>query len=185
MRTLAKRYIRGLGWLAERGGEPASLRKGEAVAVLVTARVVGTREAASILGVRPPNFVRDWASRSDFPRPISALASGRVWSEAEVRAFRDRAARPSDERLAAIARRVVWWQGPEQTLSRPSYFIAHGLAKGSLEDVQDLERAFGRDGLRRAIAEAPAGVFDPRGWRFWLIVLGMSRDLPLPVRRTT
>jgi len=49
--------------------------------------LVGTREAAEIVGVRPPNFVRDWASRHDFPQPRGRLARGRVWDRAEVEQF--------------------------------------------------------------------------------------------------
>jgi hypothetical protein len=57
------------------------------------------------------------------------------------------------------------------------------LAKGSLEDIQEVARAVGEAGLRRAVAEAQAGIFDERSWNFWLLVLEMDRDLPLPARR--
>jgi|LakMenEpi03Aug12_release.lakeMendotaPanAssembly.Ray.scaffolds.fasta_scaffold149177_3 predicted DNA-binding transcriptional regulator AlpA len=183
MSTLTKRYIRGLGWLAQRDGAPVSLRPTGATTLALADRVVGTREAAAMVGVRPPNFVRDWASRSDFPSPIASLASGRVWSEAEVRAFCQRATQPSTERLATIAERVVWWQDAERTLASPATFVAHALAKGSLEDIQEVARAVGEAGLRRAVAEAQAGIFDERSWNFWLLVLEMDRDLPLPARR--
>ncbi len=51
--------------------------------------LVGTREAAEVFGVRPPNFIRDWASQSDFPKPLAELASTRVWDCRELAAYRD------------------------------------------------------------------------------------------------
>jgi uncharacterized protein YuzE len=46
--------------------------------------LVGTKEAASLAGVRPSNFVRDFANRADFPKPTAELATGRVWRKSEV-----------------------------------------------------------------------------------------------------
>ena len=51
--------------------------------------LVGTREAAELFGVRPPDFIRDWASRSDFPKPPAELASTRAWDRRELIAYRD------------------------------------------------------------------------------------------------
>jgi hypothetical protein len=39
--------------------------------------VVGAKEGAALFGVRPSNFVRDWAARPDFPAPVATLARGR------------------------------------------------------------------------------------------------------------
>ncbi len=182
MDALRKRHVSGLGWISDRDGVPVavSTRSGP---VRLAAEVVGTKEAAAIIGVRPSNFVRDWASRVDFPRPISSLSSGRVWSRADVVAYQASLVPPSRDRLLAIARRAVWWQDPDTALGRPVTLAAHVLAKGSLEDVRDLERAYGRDVLRKAVADAAAGIFDARSWTFWLLALDMDRSLPLPSRR--
>jgi len=53
-------------------------------------RLVGTSEAAEIYGVRPSNFLRDWAGRPDFPAPAARLRSGRVWDGDELEAYRVR-----------------------------------------------------------------------------------------------
>lgn len=50
-------------------------------------RLVGVKEAAEILGVAKPNFLRDYAGRPDFPAPVADLASGRVWLLSEVVQF--------------------------------------------------------------------------------------------------
>ena len=49
--------------------------------------LVGVREAAALAGVRPSNFVRDYAARPDFPAPVVELASGRIWLRAEIEEY--------------------------------------------------------------------------------------------------
>ena len=49
--------------------------------------LLGTKEAAALLGVRPPNFVRDHADAASFPRPVATLASGRIWLRSQVEAY--------------------------------------------------------------------------------------------------
>jgi predicted nucleotidyltransferase len=72
--------------------------------------LVGTKEAAALYGVRPSNFVRDWASREDFPAPVATLARGRLWAREAVEAYRAnigprRAVALSDLPLSADAAR--------------------------------------------------------------------------------
>lgn len=147
--------------------------------------LAGTTEAAAIVGVRPPNFVRDWASRPGFPAPVGTLRAGRVWRAADVAAYRDRRRRPvpTDDRLSAIARKVAWWDAPEQTRARPERFIARVLARGSVDDIVDVTAAFGAAALRRAVADAPADVLDARARHYWELVLDLPRTDPRPARR--
>ena len=46
--------------------------------------LVGVKEASALLGVQKSNFVRDFASRADFPAPVAELATGRVWLRSQV-----------------------------------------------------------------------------------------------------
>ena len=62
--------------------------------------LVGTKEAAEIFGVRPSNFVRDWATRPDFPAPVAALARGRLWAREDLHTYR---ARTGPRRAVALA----------------------------------------------------------------------------------
>ena len=66
----------------------------------VSGSLVGTKEAAGLFGVRPSNFVRDWASRDDFPAPVATLARGRLWAHEDLLAFR---ARTGPRRAVALA----------------------------------------------------------------------------------
>jgi len=61
----------------------------------IDADLVGTKEAAEVFGIRPQNFLRDRASRPDFPAPLANLAATRVWSRRDVEAYRDKERNPS------------------------------------------------------------------------------------------
>ena len=47
-------------------------------------QLVGVAEAAKMVGVKKPNFLRDFVSKSWFPRPVAELASGRIWNKEEI-----------------------------------------------------------------------------------------------------
>ncbi len=47
-------------------------------------KLVGTKEAADMLGVKKSNFVRDHASNPKFPKPVADLACGRIWLRSDV-----------------------------------------------------------------------------------------------------
>ena len=179
------RRLATFGWSIETpDGEVSAIRLDGGTVLPALDRLVGTREAAELLGVRPSNFVRDWAARPDFPKPIAALSSGRVWLAADVDryAVRRRAPKPGEERIAEIARRAIWWQPPSESLARPLELVGRVMASGSLDEVQDVERFFGRRMLRDALTQASPGVFDRRSWNYWLLVLGLERATPLPTR---
>ena len=52
--------------------------------------LVGVAEAAKLCGVKKPNFIRDFASRANFPKPLVELASGRIWLRSEVESYPER-----------------------------------------------------------------------------------------------
>ena len=62
--------------------------------------LVGTKEAAALYRVSPSNFIRDWASRPGFPEPVASLSRGRLWSRADLLAYR---ARHGPRRSASLA----------------------------------------------------------------------------------
>ena len=57
--------------------------------------LIGVAEAAKLYGVKKPNFVRDFASKPDFPRPLVELASGRIWSRSEIESYFQAKHRPA------------------------------------------------------------------------------------------
>ncbi len=49
--------------------------------------LVGVKEAAALIGVTRPNFIRDYADREGFPAPVAELGAGRIRLRAEVEAY--------------------------------------------------------------------------------------------------
>jgi hypothetical protein len=85
--------------------------------------------------------------------------------------------------LIAVARRVVWFQKPEETLEDPIRFLAYVMCYGTAEDLVMLEKAgVGLDEYREVLDNAPSGVLDPRSWTFWNLKCGQTPVPPLPVR---
>ena len=182
---LTIRRMPGLGWeRVDDSNRIVTLRTEDGTVLSRAGDLVGTAEAAAMAGVRKPNFVRDLASRSDFPEPVVTLASGRLWQRSEVRAFLGRADRSaSAEEIGSIAERVIWWQPADRTLKRPLRFVAQVMAIGSFDEIERVRARYGERAFGRALADAPAGVFDARSWQYWHLVLGRAPVPPLPTRR--
>ena len=88
-----------------------------------------------------------------------------------------------DPELRRIASRVVWWDTPEQAVSRLDDFLCRVMTFGDLDDVNLIEARYGVERLRAAIQYAPAGVFDVRSWHYWHHRLGLGEAGPLPTRQ--
>ena len=86
------------------------------------------------------------------------------------------------QELAPIARRIVWDEPVAYTLEHPDVFLTRLMVHGTLEDIVAVKRHFNDDAFRDAIRNAPPGLFDPRSWSYWHVVLRMEPP-PLPSRR--
>lgn len=84
--------------------------------------------------------------------------------------------------IAAVARRVIWFEAPEQAIANPIRFLAFAMTYGDIADMNAIRRCVSDDELREAVALAPAGIFDERSWAYWNLVLGRYPTPPLPVR---
>ena len=93
---------------------------------------------------------------------------------------------PATPSLLAVARRVVWFKQPEETLADPVHFLAHVMTYGTAEDLQALNDSVGADALREVLRHPPPGVFDGRSWAYWHYRLGLTPPgqpvPPLPQR---
>lgn len=69
--------------------------------------------------------------------------------------------------LAAIARRVCWWEPIAATLENTPLFLCRIMALGTWEDICIALDHYGRDAFREALQNAPPGLFDPRSWHYW------------------
>ncbi len=90
---------------------------------------------------------------------------------------------PPTPALLNVARRVIWFKKPEESLGDPVHFLAHVMTYGTVEDLKALEGLIGPDEFLEALEKAPPGVFDPRSWAYWNLRCGRQPAPPLP-RRT-
>lgn len=88
-----------------------------------------------------------------------------------------------DPQLEAIARRVVWWEPPELTLSDRNEFLCRVMAKASMEDVEHLEGIYGEEAFKDALRNCPAGVMDTASWHYWHHQLGLEVPVAAPKRK--
>lgn len=89
---------------------------------------------------------------------------------------------PLTPELASIARRVIWFEEPQQALTDPVRFVACAMTYGDDADMRIIRRFLSDDELREAVENAPAGVFDPRSWAYWNLKLGRYPTPPMPER---
>jgi hypothetical protein len=90
---------------------------------------------------------------------------------------------PYPAELLRVAKRMVWFKTPEETLSDFVFFLAHVMTYGVSEDVKTAQKYFTREDFLRALENAPAGVFDIRSWAYWNTVLGRVPVPAMPKRR--
>ena len=89
---------------------------------------------------------------------------------------------PYPAELVRVARKVVWYDKPEQTLADLNTFLAHLMVYGASADVAMVERYVPADEFKRVLENAPAGVFTQDVWRRWHERYGMAVP-PLPRRQ--
>jgi hypothetical protein len=89
---------------------------------------------------------------------------------------------PGYSSLLSLARRVLWFKEPEDALRNIDQLVAYTLTMGTAADVHVLRSELGDEHLRASLQRAPAGIFDPRSWTYWHLMLDLPPDTPLPKR---
>lgn len=89
---------------------------------------------------------------------------------------------PYPPELIRVARKVVWYDRPEETLADLPNFLAHVMVYGSPADVAVVERFVPPEEFRSVLENAPAGIFTVDVWRLWHERFRMPVP-PLPRRR--
>ena len=82
----------------------------------------------------------------------------------------------------ALARRLVWFEKPEDALSDTFRFVAYAVARATHEDMKLVRAFLNDDDLREALDHAPPGIIDPRSWAYWNLRLGRDPVPPMPKR---
>ena len=85
--------------------------------------------------------------------------------------------------LTQLARRLIWWKPPEESLRSPERVIAQVMALGTWDDIELAKREWGIGALRSVLATPPPGVFDRRSWNYWHVIFDIAPVPELPVRK--
>lgn len=85
--------------------------------------------------------------------------------------------------LIAVAKRVVWFEAPEKSLSDTKRFLAYLMTHGTLEEILVARKYYSRAAFEAVLDNPPAGIFDPRSWNYWNLVYGRDPVPPLPERK--
>ena len=89
---------------------------------------------------------------------------------------------PVTSDMLAVAKRVVWFREPEDTLKDPIHFLCHLMTYTLPEDLGTVLAHIPITDFRQALEQAPAGIFDERSWAYWNVKLGRDPVPPLPQR---
>src|SRR5689334_14495361 len=88
---------------------------------------------------------------------------------------------PKTAELIQIAKRVVWFKDPLDTLNNPIHFMSYLMTYGFYEDVKTVKKYATEEDFLAVLECAPPGVFDPRSWAYWNL---MCNRLPIPAMPT-
>ena len=82
-----------------------------------------------------------------------------------------------------LAKRIIWFEPPEQALAHPSRFLAYAFRFANRDDMDVIRRHYSADDLIKALKNTPPGIIDPRSWAYWnLILRDLSPPPPMPTR---
>jgi len=90
---------------------------------------------------------------------------------------------PLTPETEAVARRVIWFESPQQALADPVRFMAYAMRYATHEDMQVIRRHISDEDFLDALDKAPPGIIDGRSWAYWNSKMGRYPAPPLPTRR--
>ncbi len=89
---------------------------------------------------------------------------------------------PLTPETEAVARRVVWFEGPTDALADPIRFMAYAMTYATHKDMKALRRHVSDEDFLEALDKAPPGIIDARSWAYWNSKAGRYPAPPVPKR---
>ncbi len=86
-------------------------------------------------------------------------------------------------KLRHVAERCIWYEAPEIAILDIPRFMAQVLNFGSESDICEVKSQLNEWQFIAAIDQAPAGIYSPRSWAYWNLMIGRYDPPPLPERR--
>jgi hypothetical protein len=90
---------------------------------------------------------------------------------------------PESPEFLDAARRIIWFEPPEQVLKHPLRLMTDALRYATAADMRLLLDHVGDDGLRETLDTAAPGIIDPRSWSYWNVMIGRYPAPPMPQRQ--
>jgi len=84
--------------------------------------------------------------------------------------------------LRELAKYIVWFDPPEESLKTPRIFLAYLMTRGTDEDIRVAMKYFSDDDFRDALEHPEAGVFTRKAWDRWNRHYGRIPVPPAPKR---
>lgn len=88
---------------------------------------------------------------------------------------------PKTSEMLELARRIIWFQPPEETLDHPTELMTYAMRYATSKDMAILIKQVGYEGLAEAIDARLPGIVDARSWAYWNLKIGRTPP-PLPKR---
>lgn len=85
--------------------------------------------------------------------------------------------------LRKAIQRCVWFESPEVAVSDPAKVAAYIFTYGSVEDVSALREQYDEEDIKAVLDAAPPGIYDPRSWAYWNLIVGRYTQPAMPTRR--
>jgi hypothetical protein len=90
---------------------------------------------------------------------------------------------PLNAETETLARRLVWFESPEDALANPVRFMAYAMARATYEDMKVIRHYVDDTDFLEALDNAPPGIIDRRSWAYWNSKMGRYPAPPLPTRQ--
>ena len=84
--------------------------------------------------------------------------------------------------LRALARRIVWFEPPEQSLRNLNRFLTYAMTYATGHEMARIRRYVSDRDLDAALKAAPPGIMDKRSWAYWNALFGRYPAPPMPKR---
>jgi hypothetical protein len=89
---------------------------------------------------------------------------------------------PLNAETEPVARRVVWFEPPEEALDDPVRFMAYAMAYATPGDMDAIRRYVDDPDFLEPLEKAPPGIMSPRSWVCWNLKMGRCPVPPMPTR---
>ena len=87
------------------------------------------------------------------------------------------------EDLKAVARKVVWFDPPEQVLGNTKYFLTYVMNYGTQEDIAVVRKYYSDADFEATLDDPTPGIFFRHAWIEWNSRFDRVPAPPMPKRR--